>query len=102
MLEMNATIKKNITAEKPETPDFESDYEGLLEKYNITDLEDSLNDLTAQEDELQAAYDTQVAAERDKPVDAIRLLRGGQARKAAICRKRWIKLPARKTRSRTN
>jgi|GEM_PF-5019502 hypothetical protein len=62
------SINSGITAEKPAALDLEKDYTELLQKSGVDDLESSINDLTVQEDDLAAAYESVVGNLRDSGV----------------------------------
>lgn len=51
-----------------EAPNFEQTYDQLRQTYNVSDLEQSINDLDAQEQEIQARLRERTNLELDKPV----------------------------------
>ena len=66
MKEITEAIKPKTAA--PAAPDYQATYEQYRTQYGLTDLENQLNSLKAQEADLLAIKEKRVAAEREKPV----------------------------------
>lgn len=66
MKEITASVKP--TTEKPASADFTGSYLNYRSQYGVTDLENQLNDLRAQEEDLLATKQSRINAERGKPV----------------------------------
>lgn len=65
--ELQKTLGAGVPA-KPETTSFEKSYTSELEKAGVSDLEQSLADLTASEQEIRAQFRVNKAGEKAKPV----------------------------------
>lgn len=66
-----AELQKTLTQNQPVKPaatSFEQDYTAQLEKAGVSDLEKSLADLTASEQEIRAQFRVNKAGEKGKPV----------------------------------
>jgi hypothetical protein len=73
--EKKNAIDSVITSENPAPVDYVADYNAKRAQYGVTDLENSLNDLTRQENDLNASKRTSIQAEMGKPV-AMNVIQG--------------------------
>lgn len=63
------------SAALPEAPNFEQSFADLRKQYGVDDIETTINDLDAQEQELEAQLRTNISAEKGKPV-AMNVIQG--------------------------